>query len=104
VRSKLENRSSVGNSSRGMFDGLRTTLKTWLPWIVVALLGLGPLLVCALIGPLEVGAELGQKAAPDWSRAGRVGMEFYGTDGGAPLVVDGEQRVHLVWAVRLSAR
>jgi hypothetical protein len=79
-------------------------LKTWLPWIIVALLGLGPLLVCALIGPLEIGSELGQKAAPDWSRAVRVGMEFYGTNGGAPLVVDGEQRVHLVWALRRSAR
>jgi hypothetical protein len=104
VRSKFGSRQSVDRSSWGIVNGLRTTLKTWLPWIVVALLGLGPILVCGLIGPLEMGTELGQKAAPDWSRAVRVGMEFYGTDGGAPLVVDGEQRVHLVWALRRSAR
>lgn len=71
--------------------------------MILALLGLGPLLVCAVVGPLEAGAELGQKAAPDWSRAARVGAGFYGTDSGAPLVVDDQGRVHLLWALRTSA-
>ena len=72
--------------------------------MILALLGLGPLLVCALVGPLELGAELGQKAAPDWSRAVRVGTGFYGTDSGAPFIVDDQGKVHLLWALRLSAQ
>jgi hypothetical protein len=78
-------------------------LRGCLPWIILALLGLGPLVVCALLGPPEAESQLGQKAAPDWSRATSVGSEFYGSDSGAPIVVDGNKRVHFVWALRFTA-
>jgi len=32
-----------------------------------------------------------------------VGDEFYGSDSGAPIVVDDAKRVHLVWALRFTA-
>jgi len=92
------------NSSRGFTGALRAELRRWLPWLLIALLGLGPLFLCALVGPTEMGSSLGQKAAPDWSRAMPVGSDFYGTDSGAPLVVDQSRRVHLVWTVRHSAQ
>jgi hypothetical protein len=92
------------DSGRGQPRVLSAELRQWLPWIVVALLGLGPLLVCMLLGPVAMGSERGLKAAPDWSRAVPVGSGFYGTDAGAPLVVDGQGRVHLVWGVRTSAQ
>jgi hypothetical protein len=95
-------RSLVG-WSRGVVGEARAVWRGLLPWIILALLSLGPLLVCALIGPVGVGTSLGQKAAPDWSRALSVGGEFYGTDSGAPLVVDDQGRVHLVWALRFEA-
>jgi hypothetical protein len=34
----------------------------------------------------------------------RVGTGFYGTDSGAPLAVDADGSVHLVWALRLNAQ
>jgi len=86
-----------------MVRNVRSTLRGLLPWIILALVGLGPLLVCALVGPPEVGTSLGQKAAPDWSRALPVGGEFYGADSGAPLAVDDQGRVHLIWALRFEA-
>jgi hypothetical protein len=94
---------ATGNSSSGASGYLRSTIRGLLPWIILALLGLGPLFVCALFGPAEVGSALGLKSAPDWSRALPVASEFYGTDSGAPLVVDHVHRAHLVWAVRPSA-
>lgn len=94
---------AAGNASSGASGYLRSIIRGLLPWIILALLGLGPLLACALIGPVEVGSERGLKSAPDWSRALAVGSGFHGTDGGAPLVVDGQHRVHFVWTVRLSA-
>jgi hypothetical protein len=94
---------TLGDSTNYMVHDLRSILRGSVPWIILVLLGLGPLLVCALIGPPEVGSDLGQKAAPDWSRAMRVGSEFYGTDSGAPLSVDADGRVHLVWTLRLNA-
>jgi hypothetical protein len=87
-----------------MVHNVRSRLRGWLPWIVLALVSLGPLLVCALVGPPDVASDLGQKAAPDWSRAIRVGSGFYGTDSGAPLSVDADGRVHMVWALRLNAQ
>ena len=87
-----------------MVHNVRSTIRGLLPWIILALVGFGPLIVCALIGPTEVGSDLGQKAAPDWSRAVRVGSGFYGTDSGAPLAVDTQGRVHLVWALRMNAQ
>jgi hypothetical protein len=78
-------------------------LRAMLPWLILAALGLGPLFACALIGPASLGGELGLKAAPDWSRALPVGAGLYGTDSGAPLAVDAENKVHLVWAVRPRA-
>jgi hypothetical protein len=105
---KTENRARANKvgaekSEKGAGQSARSRIRDWLPWIVIALLGFGPLLLCALIGPVEAGGETGQKAAPDWSRAVRVGSGFYGTDSGAPFVVDEQGRVHLVWAVRFSA-
>ncbi len=82
---------------------MRSIIRGLLPWIILALLGLGPLFACALMGPVEVGSALGLKSAPDWSRGLPVGQEFYGTDSGAPLVADDAKRVHLVWTIRLSA-
>ncbi len=82
---------------------MRSIIRGLLPWIILALLGLGPLFACALMGPVEVGSGLGLKSAPDWSRGLPVGGEFYGTDSGAPLVADDEERVHLIWTIRLSA-
>jgi hypothetical protein len=81
----------------------RSRFRRWFPWIILAALGLGPLLVCALIGPVDIGGDLGLKAAPDWSRGLRIGSDFYGGDSGAPLVVDEHDRVHLVWPMRPSA-
>jgi len=95
---------SVEGSGKGLIGEVRSILRGLVPWIILALLSLGPLLVCALIGPVQVGTSLGQKAAPDWSRALPVGGEFYGADSGAPLVVDDQGRVHLVWALRFEAR
>jgi hypothetical protein len=94
---------ATGNSSSGASGYLRSIIRGLLPWIILVLLGLGPLFACALFGPAEVGSELGLKSAPDWSRALPVASEFYGTDSGAPLVVDARRRVHLVWTVRSSA-
>lgn len=87
-----------------MTHNVRSTIRGLLPWIILALVGFGPLIVCALIGPTEVGSDLGQKAAPDWSRAVRVGSGFYGTDSGAPLSADADGRTHMVWALRLNAQ
>ena len=95
---------SVEGSAKGIVGEVRAILRGLVPWIILALLSLGPLLVCALIGPVEVGTTLGQKAAPDWCRALPMGGEFYGADSGAPLVVDGQGRVHLIWALRFEAR
>ncbi len=89
-----------GNSSSG---DKRSVFRRWLPWIILAILGLGPLVACALIGPIDLGGGLGLKAAPDWSRGIPIGNGFYGTDSGAPLVVDGRGLVHLVWALRRTA-
>lgn len=100
----MANNTAGVNSSRGFARALRAELRRWLPWLIIALLGLGPLFLCALVGPAEVGAGLGQKAAPDWSRAMPVGSDFYGTDSGAPLVVDQDRRVHFVWTLRHSAQ
>jgi len=83
-------KASTATSIHSVAGDLRSRLRGCLPWIILALLGLGPLLVCALIGPPEAGSELGQKAAPDWSRGTPVGGEFYGSDSGAPIVVDDE--------------
>jgi hypothetical protein len=88
-----------GNSDQHVLARTRR----WLPWIVLAILGLGPCLVCALVGPASVGSDLGLKAAPDWSRASFAGDGYYGRDSGAPLVVDGRGGVHLVWTRRLDA-
>lgn len=93
-----------GNSNSGEGRSGIPSFRSWLPWIILALLGLGPLFVCALIGPVNLGSELGLKSAPDWSRGLHIGSDFYGTDSGAALVVDGERRVHLVWPVRLGTR
>jgi hypothetical protein len=81
----------------------RSRFRRWLSWIILAALGVGPLLVCALIGPVNIGGDLGLKAAPDWSRGLHIGSDFYGTDGGVPLVVDEQHRVHLLWPMRPSA-
>jgi hypothetical protein len=87
-------------SDGGLAVDLRSRFRSWLPWIILALLGLGPLFACAVIGPVNLGGDLGLKAAPDWSRGLRIGTGFYGVDGGAPLAVDEEGKVHLVWALR----
>jgi hypothetical protein len=87
-------------SRQGFARAVTSEFRQWLPWIALALLGLGPLLVCALIGPVEAESKLGQKAAPDWSRAIRIGGEMYGIDSGAPLVVGDDGRVHLIWTLR----
>jgi len=97
-------KASVEGSAKGVVGEVRPILLGLLPWIILALLSLGPLLVCALIGPVEVGTSLGQKAAPDWSRALPVGGEFYGADSGAPLAVDDQGRVHLIWALHPETR
>lgn len=94
---------ATGNSSSGRSGYLRSIIRGLLPWIILALLGFGPLFACALMGPVEVGSGLGLKSAPDWSRGLPVGDEFHGTDSGAPLVADDAKRVHLVWTMRLSA-
>jgi hypothetical protein len=87
-------------SRQGFARAVTSEFRQWLPWIALALLGLGPLVVCALIGPVEAESKLGQKAAPDWSRAIRIGGEMYGIDSGAPLVVGDDGRVHLIWTLR----
>jgi hypothetical protein len=92
-----ENRSLEG-SGKGVVGEVRPILRGLLPWIILALV------VCALVGPIEVGTSLGQKAAPDWSRALPVGTEFYGADSGAPLAVDDQGRVHLIWALHPETR
>jgi len=105
VRStKVGAKQSIEGSGKGLSGEVRPILRGLLPWIILALLSLGPLLVCALIGPVEVGTTLGQKAAPDWSRALPVGSEFYGADSGAPLAVDDQGRVHLIWALHPETR
>lgn len=78
-------------------------LRTWLPWIVLGVLGLGPVLACILLGSAPFDFERGLKSAPDWSRGLPVGSGFYGTDSGAPVVVDDQGRVHMVWGMRRSA-
>jgi hypothetical protein len=90
--------TNPGNSDRH----LHSRTRRWLPWILLAILGLGPWLVCALVGPVSVGGEVGLKAAPDWSRGSSVGGEYYGRESGAPLVVDDHGAVHLVWTRRLG--
>jgi hypothetical protein len=100
----LGKKASVEGSGKSVVGEVRSILRGLLPWIILALLSLGPLLVCALVGPVEVGTSLGQKAAPDWSRAVRVGTGFYGTDSGAPLAVDDQGRVHLLWALHPETR
>lgn len=85
-----------------VIDHNESMLRRWLPWLILAVLGIGPLLVCSLIEPVTLGGDLGLKAAPDWSRALHIGAEFYGRDSGAPMVVDGQHRAHLVWTRRLS--
>jgi hypothetical protein len=93
---------ATGNLGRSDGD-LRSRIRGWLPWILIGLLGLGPWLACSMVGPVTGGGDLGLKASPDWSRGLHVGTGFYGRDSGAPLVVDGRGRVHLVWARRLDA-
>ncbi len=92
-----------GNTSSSASGHLRSRIRGWIPWIVLACLGFGPLFACALIGPPDLVGDLGLKAAPDWSRGLHVGSEFYGLDSGAPLVVDDRGRVHLLWTLRHSA-
>jgi hypothetical protein len=104
VGRSLGEKTAGNNSGKNAIRGLTTEFRNWLPWIILALLGLGPLFVCMLFGPVAIGPERGLKAAPDWSRALPVGSGFYGTDSGAPLVVDDQGRVHMVWGVRRGAQ
>ena len=85
-----------------MINHNESMVRKWLPWILLAVLGIGPLLLCSLVGPVTLGGDLGLKAAPDWNRASPVGSEFYGRDSGAPMVVDGQHRAHLLWTRRLG--